>query len=217
MPETAIPHGSFFLESYTYLDPEAQDEAPRSSRRKEILETIKTIILAVMVYALVNLTTVRVVVDGPSMRPTLVSGEWIIVNRLAYLATLPQRGDVIVFLPPTNAQTDDLIKRVVGLPGETVEVRSGAVYIGGELLSEPYVRGTTFPDGIWRLGSDQLFVLGDNRELSLDSRSFGPIPVSGVVGNALVIIWPPEEWGPLDWRSDGFSLIRWLVAGAGGA
>jgi signal peptidase I len=183
-------------------EPPAEDAA---ARRKEILDTIRTLALAVMFYALINLTTVRVVVDGPSMRPTLVSGEWIIINRLAYKLGEPQRGDVIVFLPPTNAQTDDLIKRIVGLPGETVEVRSGKVFVDGVQLEEEYAQGRSYPDNAWVLGPDQLFVMGDNRELSLDSRSFGPIRLDGVVGKSLLIIWPPAEWGPLDWRSNGAS------------
>jgi signal peptidase I len=184
--------------------PAANDGA---ARRREGLETIRTLALAVMFYALINLTTVRVVVDGPSMRPTLISGEWIIINRLAYKLGAPARGDVIVFLPPTNAQTDDLIKRIVGLPGETVEIRGGGVYVNGVALGEEYAQGRSYPDNTWVLGPDQLFVMGDNRELSLDSRSFGPIRMDGVVGKSLLIIWPPAEWGPLDWRSTG-GLVR---------
>jgi signal peptidase I len=194
---------------------EVPEETPGSSRRRELLETIKTITLAVMFYALINLTTVRVVVEGPSMRPTLISGEWIVVNRLAYRLSRPRRGDVIVFLPPTNAQTDDLIKRVIGLPRETVEIRDGSILINEEELSEAYAKGRTFPDGKWVLGEDQLFVMGDNRELSLDSRSFGSIPLEDVVGNSLVIIWPPEEWGPLDWRSNGVTPVATGLGGEG--
>lgn len=187
---------------------ENPSEESEASRRWEILETIRTLALAVMFYALINLTTVRVVVDGPSMRPTLISGEWIIINRLAYRLGSPQRGDVIIFLPPTNAQTDDLIKRIVGLPGERLEIRGGSVFVNGEMLSESYAKGKAYPDNVWTLASDQLFVMGDNRELSLDSRSFGPISLSAVVGKSLVIIWPPAEWGPLDWRSNGDSMVE---------
>jgi signal peptidase I len=192
--------------------PENPAESNIPSRRWEILDTIRTLTLAVMFYAIINLATVRVVVDGPSMRPTLASGEWIIINRLAYKLGAPQRGDVIVFLPPTNAQTDDLIKRIIGLPGETVEIRSGKIYVDGAQLTEEYAKGKSFPDNRWDLGPDQLFVMGDNRELSLDSRSFGPIRAETVVGKSLLIVWPPAEWGPLDWRSSGV-----LVRAAGGA
>ena len=173
----------------------------KSGGRAFLIETLQTIVLAGLFYFVISLITARVVVEGPSMRPTLASGEWIVVNRLSYKLGSPQRGDVIVFLPPTNAQTDDLIKRVVGLPGETVEIREGSVRINGRALSESYAVGTTAPDNHWQLGTNQLFVMGDNRELSLDSRSFGPIALSQVVGRAWVIYWPPSEWGPLEWRT----------------
>ncbi|MGD0806542.1 MAG: signal peptidase I [Anaerolineales bacterium] len=176
-------------------------QKPKSSRRALILETLQTVVLAGLFYLVISLATARVVVDGPSMRPTLISGEWIVVNRLTYKLGSPQRGDVIVFLPPTNAQTDDLIKRVIGLPGETVEIRDGSVWINGKVLEESYATGTTAPDNRWQLGAGQLFVMGDNRQLSLDSRSFGPIPLREVVGRAWIIYWPPSEWGPLEWRN----------------
>jgi signal peptidase I len=164
------------------------------------IETIQTVALAGLFYLGISLLTARVVVEGPSMRPTLISGEWIVVNRAAYKVGAPQRGDVIVFLPPTNAQTDDLIKRVIGLPGEAVEIHAGRVTIDGRRLEEPYILGTTSADNSWQLGPDELFVMGDNRGLSLDSRSFGPISLKEVVGKAVFIYWPPPEWGPLEWR-----------------
>jgi signal peptidase I len=166
-----------------------------------LLETLQTIVLAGLFYLAISLATARVVVDGPSMRPTLISGEWIVVSRLTYKLGSPRRGDVIVFLPPTNAQTDDLIKRVIGLPGETVEIRAGSVWIDGVALNESYAVGPTSSDNRWQLGADQLFVMGDNRQLSLDSRSFGPIFLRNVVGKAWIIYWPPKEWGPLEWRT----------------
>jgi signal peptidase I len=166
-----------------------------------VLETLQTVVLAGLFYLAISLATARVVVEGPSMRPTLISGEWIVVSRLTYKLGAPKRGDVVVFLPPTNAQTDDLIKRVIGLPGETVEIRSGLVYIDGKALDESYAVGPTVPDNLWKLTAGQLFVMGDNRQLSLDSRSFGPILMSNVVGRAWIIYWPPKEWGPLEWRT----------------
>ena len=171
-----------------------------SKLRAIALEILQTVALAGVFYLVISLLTARVVVEGPSMRPTLLSGEWIVVNRLTYKVGAPQRGDVVVFLPPTNAQTDDLIKRVIGLPGETVEVRDGSVWINGARLKEIYTSGTTYPDHKWQLGENDLFVMGDNRPISLDSRSFGPINLSEVVGKAWLIYWPPQEWGLLEWR-----------------
>jgi signal peptidase I len=184
--------------------PLSEDAAPisptGSKLRAIVIEILQTVALAGVFYLVISLLTARVVVEGPSMRPTLLSGEWIVVNRLTYKVGAPQRGDVVVFLPPTNAQTDDLIKRVIGLPGETVEIREGSVWINGARLEEIYVSGTTFPDNSWQLGEDDLFVMGDNRPISLDSRSFGPIHRSQVVGKAWLRYWPPVEWGPLEWR-----------------
>jgi signal peptidase I len=186
-----------------YLPPTG-DAVPASTTGSKLraiaIEIVQTIALAGVFYLVISLLTARVVVEGPSMRPTLLSGEWIVVNRLAYRVGAPQRGDVVVFLPPTNAQTDDLIKRVIGLPGEKVEIREGLVWINGAPLDEIYVSGTTYPDNKWELGENDLFVMGDNRPISLDSRSFGPIKLSEVVGKAWLIYWPPQEWGPLEWR-----------------
>jgi signal peptidase I len=176
-------------------------QKPKAGLRAFIFETLQTVVLAGLFYLVISLATARVVVEGPSMRPTLISGEWIVVSRWTYKLGSPRRGDVVVFLPPTNAQTDDLIKRVIGLPGDTVEVRDGSVWINGTILKESYAVGTTTPDNRWQLGADQIFVMGDNRELSLDSRSFGPISVRTVVGRAWIIYWPPAEWGPLEWRT----------------
>ncbi len=175
-------------------------EKPKSKLRAFVVEFLQTVALAAFFYLVISLATARVVVEGPSMRPTLLSGEWIVVNRLTYRIWSPQRGDVVVFLPPTNAQTDDLIKRVIGLPGETLEIRDGSVWIDGKLLKEAYIAGSTSPDNLWRLGTDEIFVMGDNRGLSLDSRSFGPVSMKEVVGKAWIIYWPPSEWGPLEWR-----------------
>jgi signal peptidase I len=165
------------------------------------LEFLETIGLAVFFYAGVSLATARVVVDGPSMRPTLASGEWIVVNRLAYLRGKPQRGDIVVILPPMSDQPDDLIKRVVGQPGETIQVHGGSVFIDGQRLDEPYAIGRSFPEGEWKLGPDQIFLMGDNRELSLDSRAFGPVELTKIVGKAEIIYWPPAEWGLVSWRA----------------
>jgi signal peptidase I len=188
------------MNSGSYLPPAVGPAKPKFRLRAVVFEIMQTLALAGVFYLAISLLTARVVVEGPSMRPTLLSGEWIVVSRLSYRLVAPQRGDVVVFLPPTNAQTDDLIKRVIGLPGETVEIRDGGVWINGARLEENYVSGDTYPNKRWQLGEDELFVMGDNRGLSLDSRSFGPISLQEVVGKAWLIYWPPKEWGPLEWR-----------------
>jgi signal peptidase I len=190
------------MDSESYLPEAVAPEKHKPRFLALAAEVLQTVALAGVFYIIISLLTARVVVEGPSMRPTLLSGEWIVVNRWAYKVGSPQRGDVIVFLPPTDAQTDDLIKRVIGLPGEELEIRGGSVWIDGALLEEEYISGiTSSSDDRWQLRDDELFVMGDNRGLSLDSRSFGPVSIRQVVGKAWLIYWPPAEWGPLDWRT----------------
>jgi signal peptidase I len=139
------------------------------------------------------------------MVPTLQDGDRVLVNKLSYDAHDVNRGDVVVFHRPPNlvaaeGDPEDLIKRVIGLPGETVTSRDGVVYIDDRRLTEPYLpEGTTtfnldapitVPDG-------HVLVMGDNRGNSTDGRSFGPIPIDSVIGRAFVIMWPPGRMGAL--------------------
>jgi signal peptidase I len=169
--------------------------------RAVLWEFVQTAALALVVFLVVNLTTARVRVSGPSMKPTLEGGEYIIVNRLAYRWGSPQRGDIVVFHSPDPAASEDLIKRIVGLPGDTVKFVGGRVWLNGAPLAEPYAVGVTGSEQTWRVGPDQLFVLGDNRAFSRDSHNFGPVPESDLVGRAWLIYWPPSEWGAADHRA----------------
>ncbi|MGJ3238379.1 MAG: signal peptidase I [Anaerolineae bacterium] len=151
------------------------------------LSLILAILIALGVYVLLHITLMYYVVGGSSMMPTLTSGEQLLVNRWSYVWSAPQRGDLVVF----NLQSDHgLVKRVVGLPGETVEFRGGVVYINGEHLPEPYLLSAcdhvACADGIWQLGADAYFVLGDNRHHSSDSRVFGAIAHHHIVG---AVVW----------------------------
>jgi signal peptidase I len=160
-------------------------------------ELVETLMLILAIYALVNLTTVRYIVDGPSMQPNFFTGQFIMVSRLNYLFGTPERGDIIVFHRP-DMQQDDLIKRVIGLPGEHVEIRDGDVYVNGVMLDEPYINEQTFNCTTYcdiQLGPDQYFVMGDNRNRSTDSRAFGPVNRHFIVGEALLRYWPPQDWG----------------------
>jgi signal peptidase I len=145
-------------------------------------------------------------IPSESMTPTLQVRDRVLVNRLAYKAHPIHRGDVVVFARPPNISTDqnvkDLIKRVVGLPGETIEFSENHVLVDGRLLTEPYLPAgvPTLPK---RLGAKivvpqgQILVLGDNRENSNDGRFFGPISTKLVVGRAFVMVWP-------------FNHVKWL-------
>lgn len=136
-------------------------------------------------------------VKGASMEPTFQSGDYLIIDEFSYnFLTKPERGEVIVFKYPKNP-SDYYIKRVIGLPGETIEVKNGFVvvtnkeYPGGHILNEAYLEGhVTYGDEKITLGQNEYFVLGDNREFSSDSRRFGAVDKKYLVGKVLVRAWP---------------------------
>jgi len=142
------------------------------------------------------------VVEGESMYSTLDTGDRVFVNKLSYRMHDPNRGDVVVLHQITGASERDLIKRVIGLPGETVEVRNCNVLIDGRVLNEPYldpeVVTPTDCGGDYSLQGvvpdDHVFVMGDNRGGSQDSRAIGPISEDDLVGRAFVVFWPQSHW-----------------------
>lgn len=177
---------------------------PRLHRSSFLREILETLILIALVYTLVNLASVRFYIEGPSMQPNFWAGQFLIVSRVHYLLGEPQRGDIVVFDPPGDDDLPDdplLIKRLIGLPGEHVEVRDGQVFINGEFINEPYLNEVNSPvrcsgrqcDVV--LGADEYFLLGDNRNNSRDSRVFGPVERHRIVGEAIIRYWPPSEWG----------------------
>jgi signal peptidase I len=131
------------------------------------------------------------------MNPTLISGEYVIVNRVSYRLGSPQRGDIIVFHFPRDPR-EEYIKRVIGLPGDQVEINQGQVYVNGQPLEESYLKVKTNYSGTWQVPEGQLFVLGDNRNNSSDSHDWGTVPMDYVVGKAILVYWPPPEWGLID-------------------
>jgi signal peptidase I len=175
---------------------------PRLQRGRHLLEWLDLIITIGAIYALVNLTTVRFIVDGASMEPNFHTGEFIIVSRANYLFGDPERGDIAVFHYPGDP-TEDYIKRVIALPGDTIEFRSQQVYVNGELLYEPYINEPceprNCPDAIYTMGPDEYFLMGDNRNHSSDSRSFENserrVHREHIVGEAIIRYWPQSEWG----------------------
>ena len=158
-------------------------------------EVLSTIVPALIIALLIHLFLAQATrVEGYSMEPTLYGHQRLIIEKLSYRFHEPERGDIVVVRVP---QFDKLlIKRVIGLPGETLEVREGIVYIDGAPLDEPYVNGRprgdypplTIPEGY-------VFVMGDNRNNSNDSRSFGPVPIENIVGHAWMRYWPPDDFG----------------------
>lgn len=129
------------------------------------------------------------------MEPNLHDNQRLIIEKISYHIHPPQRGDIIVLRLP-NRQSDPLIKRVIGLPGETVEITDGKVIINGEVLDEPYLNQSTYQGMPPRVvPADEVFVLGDNRGFSNDSRAFGFVPFSDIIGRAWFRYWPPSEIG----------------------
>jgi signal peptidase I len=157
------------------------------------LDIIETLVLAVVLFFGINAVSARVRVDGFSMNPTLQDGEFVLVSKLHYLFGKPERGDIIVFHYPMDPQ-QELIKRLIGLPGDMIGVQNGRVSVNGQVLDEPYIAATPAYSGDWKVPEGQLFVLGDNRNDSSDSHSWGFLPSEKVVGKAVVIYWPPPLW-----------------------
>ena len=178
------------------LQPDIENNQTGNLKRI-FLDILETLILAVVLYFGINAVSVRVRVDGFSMNPTLQDGEYILVNRLAYKIGNPVRGDIVVFSFPMDPR-QDLIKRVIGLPGESISVQDGKVMINGVPLEEPYIAAPPIYNGTWEVPEGQLFVLGDNRNESKDSHEWGLLPVENVVGRAILIYWPPPEWQVID-------------------
>ena len=172
---------------------------------------VRPVVIAVVVRTFVLQTFW---IPSPSMSPTLIKDDRVLVNKLSYRFHDVNRGDVVVFeRPPTEPPSEikDLIKRVVGLPGDRVSIMDGQVRINGKVLDEPYVHGLqtvldscpiTYVPGIdteagYKVPEDHLLVLGDNRINSHDGRCFGPIDEDLVVGRAFFLMWPPGRAGGL--------------------
>ncbi len=153
-------------------------------------EVVQTLIMAVILYFLIDTVVGRVRVENISMQPTLHEGEFILVNKLAYKLGDYQRGDIVIF---HHDPTEDYIKRVIGLPGDTVDVRNEQVYINNQMIDEPYIAAPPRYSGSWTVPPGQIFVLGDNRNQSSDSHQWGFVPENTVVGRALVIYWPLQN------------------------
>ena len=184
------------------LKPEGQLEQPdpfqeKTDWKRFLIDLLETVGLAVVLFLIINSVSARVRVDGVSMLPTLHNGEFILVNKLAYDLGTPTRGDIIVFRSTTTPDLD-LIKRIMGIPGDKISIHAGQVVINGQTLSEPYINAIPNYNGDWQVPDGYLFVLGDNRNDSSDSHLWGLLPEKNVIGKALVIYWPPPEWAMIN-------------------
>jgi len=173
--------------------PEPPKKETRSGCLSFTIDTIETILLALVLFFGINAISARVRVENVSMKPTLQPGEFVLVNKIAYKIGKPQIGDIIVFHYPRDPK-EDYIKRLIGRPGDEVTVKDGKVYVNDQPLDEPYIAAAPAYDGSWTVPADSVFVLGDNRNQSSDSHSWGFVPLDFVVGKALFIYWPLQQF-----------------------
>ena len=184
-----------FLET---TQPEGQAD-PKSPVEDDVnwgrfaLDILETLILAVVLFLGINAISARVRVDGFSMLPTLKDGEFVLVNKLSYRFGVVERGDIIVFHFPVNPK-EELIKRVIGLPGDHVVIQNQQVSVNDQVINETYIAAEPLYSGEWNVTDGTLFVLGDNRNDSSDSHAWGLLPYENVVGKAVLIYWPPPLW-----------------------
>lgn len=169
------------------------EERQRTAIAREFAETL---VLIVVIFVGIRSVVQNFRIEGQSMEPTLHSEQFVLVNKLAYFGFgKPQRGDIVVFEAWDRAGKKDFIKRIVGVPGDVVEIRDGSVIVGGDVLDEPYLdppvtHGTYGPI---TLGEDEYYALGDNRGNSSDSRSYGVLPGGKLIGKAWFTYWPPGQ------------------------
>ena len=212
----------------TLSQPLATETRKKPSMLREIIETA---LLALIIFVLVRTVVLNFKVDGRSMLPTFENGEMLLVNRNSYRELdawdfvdwipgvdernsspiidfgEPSRGDVVVFTPPEPGEDKPYIKRVIGIPGDQIEVRDEGVYVNGTRLDEPYTGGRENTCGVgWQycngvvvtVPDGSVFVMGDNRTNSEDSRYFGPVPEENIIGRAWIVYWPSDAWGPVE-------------------
>jgi signal peptidase I len=186
------------------FDTERTSRRERRAHKKRggMLEFLLILVLSfVLVFGVVRPFIVEAfVIPSESMVPTLEVGDRVLANKFIYRFTEPDQGDVVVF-ESVEQEGQNLIKRVVGLPGDTVEVRDNTLYINGEPQDEPYLNddfiGPQVPHGPETVPEDTYFFMGDNRANSYDSRSYGPVPEENLEGEAFMLFWPPTRLGTL--------------------
>ncbi|HEX9978017.1 MAG TPA: signal peptidase I [Acidimicrobiia bacterium] len=223
-PAEGVPSDPFDPTGIERLREDAQDRGEKADAVRSFWKELPFLIIVALVVAVVIKTFLvqAFFIPSASMHDTLVEGDRVMVNKLAYRFGEPHRGDIIVFDSPlvTHDQSESflgkvvrnvgealglstpesaLIKRVIALGGETIEIRGNRIYIDGVALDEPYLTRPVDMDpfGPLTIPEGFVFVMGDNRNQSEDGRVFGPIPESDIIGRAFVRVWPPSRWGGL--------------------
>jgi signal peptidase I len=177
-----------------------KQSAPQSGWRT-FWDWVKAIAIALIIaFCIHQFMFQQFVVKGDSMVPTLLNGERLLVDKIPFYFGPPKRGDIIVFRAPkayAEVEGADWVKRVIGLPGDTIMIRDGQLYINHHLIHESFINGPMDPYrnfGPEKVPPGHLFVMGDNRNISLDSRVIGPIPISSVIGRVDLIFWPLSKF-----------------------
>jgi signal peptidase I len=168
------------------------EPAKKNVLRSALLEILQTLVLAIILYFAIDAIFARVRVINISMQPSFYEGDVLLVNKLAYKIGSMHTGDVVIFHNP-NFLEEDYIKRLIGKPGDTVKAEGGIIYINGNPLSEPYIAQPPYYMGEWIVPEGSVFVLGDNRNSSSDSHSWGFVPIEDLVGKALIVYWPIDS------------------------
>ncbi|EFM08516.1 signal peptidase I [Paenibacillus curdlanolyticus YK9] len=179
------------------LEPRHKSNRKKSRLLKEVRDWSTAIILAVVLsFFIQNYAFAQVKVFNISMQNTLVAGQRLFEDKITYHMSVPKRGDIVII--DDTREDRNLVKRVIGLPGETIDFRDGYVFINGVKLEEAYIKGSTLPDQQkvpYTIPANHVFVMGDNREHSEDSRAFGAVPYADIEGRVVLRIWPLSEFG----------------------
>lgn len=173
-----------------YIEPHKKRHS--SAALRGLIEIVQMLVMALVLYIVIDSVVARVRVQKISMEPTLMPEEILLVNKLAYRFGEIKHGDIITFHFPLDPEWD-YVKRVIGLPGDQVMVENGQVFINSKLLYEPYISAVAEYEGYWDVPSENLFVLGDNRNPSADSHVWGFVPLENVIGKVFAVYWPIDR------------------------
>jgi signal peptidase I len=184
-------------QAWNVEDAAALSPAPASATRVRPVwwQLGETFLVAGLVFFSLEFATGRFRVEGPSMQPNLYTGQYVLADKLAYRLGNPQRGDVVTVLPNLPAR-QEYIKRLMGLPGDTIGVRNGSLWINGGKITEPYIAEPPKYVGSWQLGPDEYFVMGDNRNDSDDSHIWGTVHRRAITGKVVFVYWPISQARP---------------------
>ena len=173
---------------------------------KFFFDTIQVIVFALSIFAFIYLLILQPhKINGQSMMPNFPNGEFLLTDKVTYRYKEPERGDVVIFKPPTNKE-EEFIKRIIGLPGDSISLNNGKIFVNGSLLQEDYIDGRIYTSGgsFLREGTavivpeESYFVAGDNRPHSSDSREWGTISKDAITGRAWLVYWPISNAGTVE-------------------